>query len=164
MQNVNKAKKYDNGKLRYDLIPWECIQELAEIYTFGAEKYTENSWQQLPDFKNRYFSALMRHLLAWWDGEIFDKESGRNHLAHALWNVTALLWWDLKDGMKVKVIDGQTRWQAMNSMFKKNYGKREEFFDDAAEVLAEAAKNGQFVSITKTSTPIINKKGKKKNG
>lgn len=75
--------KYDQGKIRYDLVPPECIRELASILTFGAAKYGENSWQNLEDFDKRYYAALMRHLEAWRAGQPDDVESGQPHLSHA---------------------------------------------------------------------------------
>jgi hypothetical protein len=82
-------------KLRYDLIPYSCIQELAKVYTYGAKKYSDNTWQKVENFENRYWSALQRHLVAWREGEVCDQESGLRHLSHALWNVVALLWNEL---------------------------------------------------------------------
>lgn len=84
--------KYDDGKLRFDLIPPIALRALAEVYTFGAKKYTDNSWQNLSDFENRYLAALHRHLNAHQLGELRDKDSGLYHLDHLLWNVVALRW------------------------------------------------------------------------
>ena len=76
--------KNDEGKLRYDLIPAECLEELADIITYGADKYGENNWQSLDNFENRYYAALMRHLQSWRKSEKCDEESGKLHLSHAL--------------------------------------------------------------------------------
>ena len=95
---LTKGKKFDGiedssiMKLRYDLIPPEILEKLAEIYTYGAGKYGENQWQHLPNAHKRYFGALMRHLMAFRKGETIDAESKLSHLAHAFWNVGALLW------------------------------------------------------------------------
>jgi hypothetical protein len=37
--SMDEAIKYDQGKLRYDLIPPEALEELAAVYTMGAAKY-----------------------------------------------------------------------------------------------------------------------------
>ena len=91
--------KYDDGKLRYDLIPPEVIEELARVLTFGANKYADNSWQNLEDFKKRYYAAAMRHRIARQKGEIRDPESGLLHLSHELTNVAFLLWKELQEEM-----------------------------------------------------------------
>ena len=43
--------KYDKGKVRMELLPFDCLTEMAKVLTFGAEKYRENSWQTV---KNGY--------------------------------------------------------------------------------------------------------------
>jgi hypothetical protein len=83
--------KYDDGKLRWDLLPWEPIEEIVKVLTYGAKKYKENSWQHVDRFEDRYFAALMRHLVAWRNGEVYDKESGILHLSHAACNIMFLL-------------------------------------------------------------------------
>ena len=37
---MKKARRYDNGKPKYHLIPPSFLKELAKVYTIGAEKYT----------------------------------------------------------------------------------------------------------------------------
>lgn len=74
--------KYDQNKLRYDLLPMEAIEPIIEILMFGAKKYEAYNWTKGIRY-SRIFGALMRHLWAWWRGETNDPESGKNHLAHA---------------------------------------------------------------------------------
>jgi hypothetical protein len=64
---------------------------VGEIGTFGAEKYTDNGWLSVPDGEARYTDALLRHLLADFEGETLDPESGYTHAAHAAWNALARL-------------------------------------------------------------------------
>lgn len=40
-----QGNKFDNGKLRYDLLPFASIDEVVKVLTFGAEKYVDNNWQ-----------------------------------------------------------------------------------------------------------------------
>jgi|GEM_PF-1419395 len=82
--------KYDGGKLRYDLIPADCLEELAKIYTMGAQKYDDHNWRKGMKW-SRPFAALMRHAWSWFKGEDIDPESGLPHLAHAAWNCFTLL-------------------------------------------------------------------------
>ena len=93
---MTEGKKYENGKLRYDLIPPEVLESLAKVLTYGSEKYGANNWQGLADFEPRYYAALQRHLNAWRQGEAADKESGLHHLEHALCNVAFLLWGEIR--------------------------------------------------------------------
>ena len=79
-----EGRKYDGGKLEYGLVPPLALKSLAEVLTFGAQKYDRDNWQKVPDSKRRYFDAMQRHTWAWKEGEIFDPESGLHHLAHAM--------------------------------------------------------------------------------
>lgn len=90
-------KKFDNEKLRWDLLDYEFIEKIVEVLTFGAKKYSENSWQSVPNAKERYFAALLRHIVAWRKGEIKDKESNIEHLAHAVCNLMFLYFFDKEE-------------------------------------------------------------------
>jgi hypothetical protein len=87
-----EGKKFDTGKLRWDLLPLDCIEEVVKILTFGANKYGPNNWQGVEE--DRYFAALMRHLSASRQGEMNDSESGLSHLSHAMCNILFLLWFE----------------------------------------------------------------------
>jgi hypothetical protein len=58
------------------------MEAIAEVLTFGAAKYDDNNWCRGARW-GRYYSALLRHLFAWWRGEDLDRETGLSHLAHA---------------------------------------------------------------------------------
>ena len=90
-QATTDSKKYDQGKLRWDLLPLNLIEKVVEIYTFGAEKYGPNTWQNLEDGYNRYKAAMFRHLMEFEKGNVIDDESGKEHLAHMVWNAIAML-------------------------------------------------------------------------
>ena len=83
--------KFDSGKLRYSLIPPAATKALAEVLTFGAQKYAANSWQNVPNAEERYLDALMRHLEAYRSGEIIDPDSNLPHMAHILCNAAFLM-------------------------------------------------------------------------
>lgn len=82
-----------DGKLRWDLLPLAEIEDIVRVYTEGAKKYADNSWQDIPDGFNRYLGALMRHLVTYTKGERYDKE-GFMHLSAVCWNAIALLYYD----------------------------------------------------------------------
>lgn len=87
--------KHDTGKLRYDLLPPESVQEIVKVITFGAEKYGDRNWQLLSNFNSRYVAAAMRHIESYRMGNHIDSESGLYHLAHAATNLIFLIWGDL---------------------------------------------------------------------
>lgn len=88
-------RKNDSGKIRWDLLPIEIVEEIAKVYTFGIEKYKiPHSWKKVENAEERYYAALMRHITEWRKGSINDLESGLHHLSHAAWNCIALIFFD----------------------------------------------------------------------
>jgi len=96
MKDETKGLKYDDGKLRWSLLPLGPIREIIRVLEFGAKKYGENNWQKLDNGRTRYYEALLRHITAWFEGEVNDPESGLHHLAHAGCCLLFLLWSDKK--------------------------------------------------------------------
>jgi len=85
-----EGKKYDKGKLRWDIFPLEQVEKGIEIMMQGMDNYGLDNWRGLEDW--RIYNALMRHIQNWKKGEKIDSESGKTHLAHALVNVVFLMW------------------------------------------------------------------------
>jgi hypothetical protein len=85
MDNIQTiGRKFDNDKLQYGLLPPLALKATVDVLTFGAQKYEPNNWIHVPESKRRYFDALQRHVWAWKEGEQYDPESGKHHLAHAM--------------------------------------------------------------------------------
>ena len=79
---MTKGIKHDKDKLRYDLVPVEVHEGLADVITYGAAKYSADNWKHVKPY--RYEAAMMRHFNAFRKGEILDSESGKHHLFHAM--------------------------------------------------------------------------------
>lgn len=90
MNDESGGRKFDSGKLRWDLYMFDVAEDVVEILTYGAAKYDPNNWQKV-DIE-RYKAAFMRHYVAWLLGEERDKESGLTHLAHAGCNLMFMAW------------------------------------------------------------------------
>ena len=80
---TTRGKKYDNDKIRYDLLDPSFEELVAKVLTFGAKKYGDHNWKNVANKTNRYYAAMRRHIASWRQGEILDSESGLPHLAHA---------------------------------------------------------------------------------
>lgn len=85
--------KLDAGKVRADLVLdgfGLALLEVAKVATYGAAKYSEGGWQDVPDGVKRYRAAgdrhRMRHYL-----EACDPDTRISHLAHEAWNRLAEL-------------------------------------------------------------------------
>ena len=86
--------KADLGKPRVGLMAAgfaQALTSVAQVTTFGAQKYSPGGWRTVPDGVERYTDALYRHLLAHASGEETDTDSGLPHMAHAAWNALAVL-------------------------------------------------------------------------
>ena len=89
-----EGKKNDrkDDKTRWELIPLDCLEDIARVYTEGAKKYGDNNWQNLDNGYQRYKAAMLRHLLEYEKGNTIDEDTGCHHLAQVAWNAIAMLW------------------------------------------------------------------------
>lgn len=98
-----ESKKFDTDKPRWDLLPFKVLEPVVRVLTFGAKKYGDNNWQDLPAFESRYTAAFLRHFAAWQNGEKIDQESEQAHIAHAICNLIFLLWKEQQNESKLSV-------------------------------------------------------------
>lgn len=95
MNKKNQGVKYDKKKVRMDLVPYDAVNEIAKVLTFGAEKYSERNWENGMNW-SRAFGALQRHLTIWYQGQDRDKETSLSHLASAGCCLFFLIAWELR--------------------------------------------------------------------
>jgi hypothetical protein len=89
------AIKYDAGKpcVWRGLVSYfpRAAFAVAEISTFGAQKYAWAGWENVEDGFARYKDAQHRHALKAAMGEEIDPDSKLLHLAHEAWGAMASL-------------------------------------------------------------------------
>ena len=85
------AARFSKGKTRFDLIPPWPLEELAKVYTYGAQKYDDDNWRKGLTWKENVIGPLERHLKKWLQGEKLDDESNCHHLAMVMWQCCALM-------------------------------------------------------------------------
>lgn len=86
--------KLDAGKTRMGLVLLgfsRAFTEVARVGTYGANKYTDDGWMEVPNGEQRYTDALLRHLMAEGTGQHIDPDTQLLHAAHAAWNALARL-------------------------------------------------------------------------
>ena len=70
----------------------KAYNAMVDCATYGFKKYKENikdpNWRKNPI--DEYVDALFRHFGAYLTGEKLDSESGKQHLAHIIWNACVL--------------------------------------------------------------------------
>jgi len=96
------GRRYNKGKLRYELISGIALEEIAKVYTAGAEKYTDyaedgsitydgsNNWRKGLKWMDCIASAK-RHIEKFVNGTDVDEETSTLHLANACWNLMSIL-------------------------------------------------------------------------
>ena len=94
LRKGEQGRKDDSAKRRYSLLPKGTVNSVVDVLEFGSKKYADNNWQKVPDAKTRYYDAAMRHLDAWFNGDLKDAETGLPHLAHAMCCLMFLMWFD----------------------------------------------------------------------
>lgn len=87
--NQTEGKKFDSGKLRYDLIPLFSQEQFVKVLTMGAQKYGDRNWEKGMVW-SRLIGAMKRHIAAFESGEDYDPESGLLHMAHVMTNAAFL--------------------------------------------------------------------------
>jgi hypothetical protein len=74
---------------RFDLMPWDALEEVARCYHFGTTKYAPDNWLRGYEWR-KSLGAAFRHLAKFALGEDRDPESGCLHVAHAAWHCLTL--------------------------------------------------------------------------
>jgi hypothetical protein len=76
------GQKKDTGKPAIDLIDAYFIEDVGGVLTFGAVKYEPDNWKRGMAI-GKAMAGVLRHCWAIMRGEYVDKETGRQHAAHA---------------------------------------------------------------------------------
>ena len=89
MRSDRRGLRFNEEKIRYDLIPPLANREYAKVWTQALGKYPEGNWEKGMPWTEVIASA-MRHLEAIRLGEDIDAESGLLHAAHLQANAAML--------------------------------------------------------------------------
>jgi hypothetical protein len=88
------AKKLDDGKLDWSLLPIDSVEEILKVLEFGKKKYSSWNWASNGGFNyTRVLNAMLRHLFAYIRGQDNDPETGLSHMAHLGCNVLFILYY-----------------------------------------------------------------------
>lgn len=92
--------KGDAGKVKAGMLLdfSRALEAVAEVGTYGANKYSRMGWVSVEDGVTRYTDAMFRHLLR--EREVEDEDSGLPHAAQVAWNALARLELMLREGEK----------------------------------------------------------------
>lgn len=90
------GKKYDSGKLRYDLLDIPALEQVIKALMFGANLYGAGNYRKVKNKRTRYWNAAMRHLGEYRKGVRQDKDSSLHPLAHAIVDCLFIVEQDMK--------------------------------------------------------------------
>jgi hypothetical protein len=87
---IKETTKYDEGKPDFTLIPQEALLEVAKVFTYGANKYSQDNYSLGTNYR-RYIAAANRHINQWLRNQDIDEETQTNHLSNAIASLMMVL-------------------------------------------------------------------------
>lgn len=66
------------------------LAEVGVAMLEGASKYGRHNYRAAGVRSSVYYDATMRHLMAWWEGEDTDPDSGMSHITKAITSLVVL--------------------------------------------------------------------------
>lgn len=79
------VRDVQDGKGRYDLLPFHAIERVAKIFEGGAKKYNAENWRHGIPLR-RFLDSAIRHL-----SKAAQGQRDEDHFAMAAWNVMCLI-------------------------------------------------------------------------
>lgn len=71
-------------KMPMSCLPATVMAEVSLGMMEGALKYGRHNYRVIGVRASVYYDAALRHLMAWWEGEDLDPDSGLNHVVKAI--------------------------------------------------------------------------------
>ena len=89
---TDTADRDNAGKpeLSYLLSLPKALRALTRVFEQGAIKYERDNWLKGGKPDEEYLDSALRHILAS-EFETYDEDTGCLHIAHAIWNLCALI-------------------------------------------------------------------------
>lgn len=71
-------------KVPFSTIPGPVLGEIGLALFEGARKYGKHNYRAIGVRYSVYYDAALRHLIAWWEGQDEDPDSGLSHITKAI--------------------------------------------------------------------------------
>jgi len=83
----SEGDRFNEGKAKLSMVleAPHALEGGARVLEFGEDKYGRSNWKKGLK-QTEIVDSLVRHLVAWLDGNNIDEESGLPHLDHLLCN------------------------------------------------------------------------------
>lgn len=103
------GKKFDGEKVDMDLLSPHALEKIAQVMTYGKQKYGANNWRGGIVY-SRLLAAVLRHINSYRKGETYDPETGLSHLSHASCGLMMLLEFeDTRPDLDDRFLKGKTK-------------------------------------------------------
>lgn len=89
MTKLGGGLRYNQGKVRMDLVPAGVIEKMAEVFTEGAKKYSDWNWAAGMRWST-VLASLKRHLADFESGMDTDPDDGQLLMAKVMTNAAFL--------------------------------------------------------------------------
>jgi hypothetical protein len=83
-KDSNPKDTVGSKKVSISKIPPAVLIEVANALLSGGLKYSSYNWRAEGARATVYYDAVMRHLMAWLEGEDIDPDSGMSHVTQAI--------------------------------------------------------------------------------
>jgi len=77
-------------KVPMSTVPATVLAEIGVAMLEGASKYGRHNYRVVGVRGSVYYDGVMRHLMAWWEGEDLDPDSGMSHVTKAITSLVVL--------------------------------------------------------------------------
>ena len=88
---MSGGDRFNEGKLKWSLVPQSALEPMVRVLEFGAEKYDSHNWMKGLSV-TEVCESLKRHLDSFMEGEDNDPESKISHIGHMQCNTLFLAW------------------------------------------------------------------------
>jgi len=84
IKNSNPKDAVGVKKVPMSTVSAPVLMEMGLAMLEGDRKYGRHNYRVIGVRASVYYDAAMRHLMAWWEGEDIDPDSGISHITKAL--------------------------------------------------------------------------------
>jgi hypothetical protein len=89
-KDTNPKDAVGSHKAPMSTVPAPVLLEVGLAMLEGSLKYGRHNYRAVGVRASVYYDATMRHLMAWWEGEDTDPDSGISHLTKAIASLVVL--------------------------------------------------------------------------
>ena len=89
-KDTNPKDAVGTKKVPFSTIPCRVIAEVGLAMLEGSRKYSRHNYRIAGVRGSVYYDATLRHLMAWYEGEDIDPDSGLSHITKAIAGLVVL--------------------------------------------------------------------------